>query len=189
MKIEISQSYLHHSPRTDYYAQWHVWRSTRGETLIYKDQGLDPSREYENASNKQDKDVVFLNHPCRWWPQGTMLGASPSPITGHHDHPGGKLDFPKRRMRSVLQQVRCKPRSDSIFGSTRRFVGACSPMCLPRLHAGALAIMLRGCTSPSCKATVYNSRQTSEFNPEPQANQHGRLPIEALCMAICSNMG
>ena len=78
-----------------YYAQWHVWRSTRGETLIYKDQGLDPFREYENASNKQDKDVVFLNHPCRWWPQGTMLGASPSPITGHHDPPRGKLDISK----------------------------------------------------------------------------------------------
>lgn len=28
-------------------------------------------------------------------PRDTMLGASPSPITGHHGHPGGKLDFPK----------------------------------------------------------------------------------------------
>lgn len=133
--------------------------------------------------------MVSLNHPCRWWPP--RYNARRFAITYHRSPwpPWGKIRFSKRRMRSVLQQVRCKPRSDSIFGSTRRFVGACSPMRLPRLHAGAQAIMLRGCTGPSCKATVYNSRQSCKFNPKLQTNQRGRFPIEALRMAICSNMG
>jgi NH3-dependent NAD+ synthetase len=86
-----------------------------------------------------------------------------------------KIRFLKRRMKSVLEHKLDENHAQTLIlglsGASLVLSGCVCQVCA--LAPGQLCRMLRRCTSSSRKASVYNFRQSCEFNLESEANQRG----------------